>query len=93
MLLKKITFLFFFLAVILSAQDLTATQKLPDTIIPGADFVVEISLTKTAETSFAKFFQEMPANYTPSEIDSKAGNFTFADNGAKIVWLSLPAED
>ena len=39
-----------------------------------------------------KFFQPLPEGFTASDIDSKGGSFTFAENGAKIVWIAPPGE-
>jgi len=75
------------------AQDVTATVKVPNSVAPGKDLTVEVSVNKPGVSGFMKYFQDLPANYTAADIDSKGGNFTNADNGAKIIWISPPSAD
>ncbi|MCW3086558.1 MAG: hypothetical protein JWP12_3924 [Bacteroidetes bacterium] len=93
--LKKLNMLLLILTASLaaSAQDITATVKTVSSAAPGKDFTVEITVNKAGVSGFMKYFQELPANYTATDIDSKGGNFTFADNGAKIIWISPPSTD
>jgi hypothetical protein len=74
------------------AQDLTATQTIPASAAAGSSFTVEISINRGSINGFMKFFQELPAGFTATEIDSKGGSFSFADNGAKVVWIAPPNE-
>lgn len=90
---KYFTFLLLFLTTGLFAQDITATQKIPKTAMPGTEFTVETTIYKAGVTGFMKFFQEIPEGFTATEIESKAGAFTFADGGAKIVWISPPSDE
>lgn len=73
-------------------QDLTATQNVPATAAAGSSFTVEININRGSINGFMKFFQELPPGFTASEIDSKGGSFSFADNGAKVVWIAPPNE-
>ncbi|MGZ4056677.1 MAG: hypothetical protein ACXVPU_11125 [Bacteroidia bacterium] len=73
-------------------QEILATQKIPASAMPGTDFVVETTVNRGSVTGFMKFFQELPEGYTATDIESKGGSFTYADNGAKIVWLAPPSE-
>jgi hypothetical protein len=74
------------------AQDLTATQTIPASAAAGSSFTVEININRGSINGFMKFFQELPAGFTATEIDSKGGSFSFADNGAKVVWIAPPNE-
>ncbi len=88
-------FVFSFLILVSArafAQDLTATQTFPSSVAPGSTFTVEININRGAINGFMKFFQELPAGFTATEIDSKGGSFSFADNGAKVVWIAPPNE-
>ncbi|HEX8517010.1 MAG TPA: hypothetical protein VF868_12475 [Bacteroidia bacterium] len=92
--MRKITsFILLILTSISYGQDITATLKAPSSIEPGKDLPVEITVNKAGVTGFIKYFQELPAGFTAADIDSKGGNFTYADNGAKIIWISPPADD
>jgi hypothetical protein len=88
-------FVFGFLILITAGafgQDLTATQTFPSTAAAGSSFTVEININRGSINGFMKFFQELPPGFTASEIDSKGGSFSFADNGAKVVWIAPPNE-
>lgn len=74
------------------AQEITASQKIPASALPGTDFTVETTINKGTATGFMKFFQEIPAGFTAADIESKGGSFTFADGGAKVVWISPPSD-
>ncbi len=93
--LKKLNILLLILtaSMAVSAQDITATVKTVSSAAPGKDFTVEITVNKAGVSGFMKYFQDLPANYSATDIDSKGGNFTFADNGAKIIWISPPGTD
>lgn len=77
---------------LLRSQELTATQNFETTVKPGGVLKVEITINKGAITGFMKFSQDLPEGYTASLVDSKGGSFSYADNMAKIVWISPPAE-
>lgn len=93
--LRKLNILLLFISISYSnyAQDLTATVKTVNSVAPGKEFTVEVSVNKPGINGFMKYFQDLPMGYTAADIDSKGGNFTFADNGAKIIWISPPSTD
>lgn len=74
------------------AQDLTASQTVPSSVAAGSSYTTEVTINRGSINGFMKFFQELPAGFTATEIDSKGGSFSFADNGAKIVWIAPPNE-
>lgn len=90
---KYFSLLFLFLSVGLSAQNITGTQKIPANALPGTDFIVETTVNKGTIKDFMKFFQEIPEGLVASEIESQGGTFTFADGGAKIVWITPPKDE
>lgn len=85
--------LFFFLTNRLFGQEITASQKIPTSALPGTNFIVETTINKGKIRDFMKFFQEIPEGLTATEIESQTGTFTFADGGAKIVWISPPMDE
>jgi cell division septation protein DedD len=88
-------FFFSFLILVTAgafAQDLTATQTFPSSVAAGSSFTVEININRGSINGFMKFFQELPPGFVATEIDSKGGSFSFADNGAKVVWIAPPNE-
>jgi hypothetical protein len=88
---SQLILLFLFSGTLFS-QEITATQKIPASALPGTDFVVETTINKGSSTGFMKFFQELPAGFTAVDIESKGGSFTFADGGAKVVWIAPPQD-
>jgi hypothetical protein len=88
---------FFFILSLFSfhcfSQDLTATVSTVSSVKSGQDFIVELTVNKPASSGFMKYFQELPAGYSAFGIESKGGDFKFADNGAKIVWVAPPMEN
>src|SRR4051812_48359581 len=90
--LKKLSLLLVLLfPFFMNAQDVTATVKVPANASPGNDITIEITINKGEVNGFMKYFQPIPEGYSTNEVDSKTGSFTFADNGAKIIWISPPA--
>ena len=90
---KFFTLTLLLLTAHLFAQEVTATQKIPKSALPGTDFTIETTVNRAKVNGFMKFFQELPEGFTASEIESKGGTFTFVDGGAKIVWISPPVDD
>jgi hypothetical protein len=91
--IRQLVFCFLtFITAGVFAQDLTATQNVPSSAAAGSSFIVEININRGSINGFMKFFQELPVGFTASEIDSKGGSFSFADNGAKVVWIAPPSE-
>ncbi|MCA0429605.1 MAG: SPOR domain-containing protein [Bacteroidetes bacterium] len=70
----------------------TITNNLVPKIAPNSDLKLEIKLNKGAISNFSKFQIDVPNGITVTEGDSKTGNFTFENNRAKIVWVSIPTE-
>lgn len=86
----------FFIACFLSLNSFFAqvsmTANIPTELAPGSNRTVEVKINKGAISNFSKYQIDVPANVTLSEIDSKTGNFSFENNRAKIVWVSIPVE-
>lgn len=84
-----ITFFFVRMAV---SQEITATQKIPEKVLPGTEYIAEIMINKDINTSYLKFSQRLPPSFTATEINSKNGKFSFKDGLVKIAWIFPPAE-
>lgn len=68
------------------------STNIPASLPAGSNTEVEVLVNKGSISNFAKYQLDVPAGVTVSEIDSKSGNFTFENNRAKIVWVSVPSE-
>lgn len=71
---------------------ITITSNLPSNINAGSSFDAEVKINKGTVGNFAKYQMDAPAGYVVSAIDVKGGNFTFENQRAKIVWVSIPSE-
>lgn len=56
------------------------------------EIIVTITVEKGATTGFAKLQETLPVGFTASNIDASQGVFSFVDQKAKFLWMSLPAE-
>ncbi len=74
------------------AQEVKLSHNLPATLNVGQTYDAEFTVAKSNIGSFAKFQCELPPGFNAENIDSKTGNFTFENNRAKIVWVSIPAD-
>ncbi len=60
---------------------------------PGTEFNVEVTVNKSQVTGFAKLQFELPEGCSAELVESKGASFTFKDQKAKFIWMSLPPEE
>lgn len=60
---------------------------------PGSEFNVEVTVNKSQITGFAKLQFELPEGCSAELVESKGASFTFKDQKAKFIWMSLPPEE
>ena len=91
---KKVFFILscFFLLLGTRAQNVKYSTNLPANMTPGQTFNLEVNISKGSLNSFAKFQMDLPAGFSATPTDIKGGNWTFDQQRAKIVWVSIPAE-
>jgi len=70
----------------------TVTGNFPKNVKPNTEFVSEITINKGSVSGFSKLQLEVPQGITVKELESKSGNFSFAGNIAKIIWMSTPSD-
>jgi hypothetical protein len=90
---SKITgviFIFVLLTLSMVGQDLKITTNIPENLNAGQSYDVDINISKGSVSSFAKFQMDLPFGYTATSIDAKTGNWSFDNQRAKIVWVSVP---
>ncbi|HUW05283.1 MAG TPA: SPOR domain-containing protein [Williamwhitmania sp.] len=56
------------------------------------DYIVNILVSKGTADKFAKIEEDIPEGFKAESIDSKDGIFTFKDQKAKFLWMTLPPE-
>jgi len=91
--LKLVVSFFLFFILNISFAQLTATQTLPANVAAGGSFVLKVTINRGEIDGFMKFSQSLPDGFTAEDIDDKGGDFTFAKNEVKIIWLNPPKEN
>lgn len=73
--------------------DISVTLNVPDEVVAGNSFTVEITISKPDLKSFGRYKQDLPIGYTATPINTYNGDFTFKDHIVKIVWNpKLPSD-
>lgn len=70
----------------------TVTGNFPKNVKPNTEFTSEITVKKGSISGFSKLQLEVPQGITVKELESKSGNFSFAGNIAKIIWMATPTD-
>lgn len=91
--MKKALTLLGFVISFTSFSQITITANLPQTISAGSSVDAEVKINKGAVGNFAKYQMDVPGGYIVTAGDVKGGNFTFENQRAKIVWVSVPSEN
>ncbi len=90
--MKKILTFFALTSFTAVFSQITVTANLPSNIAAGSAIDAEVKINKGAVGNFAKYQMDVPTGYAVSSVDAKGGNFTFENQRAKIVWVSVPGE-
>jgi hypothetical protein len=90
--MKTYAIILFSLFLSIAGAQVTVQTNLPASLAPGQEYLIEVKINKGSIANFAKYQIDVPAGVTVTEGDTRTGNFTFDDNRAKIVWVSIPAE-
>ncbi len=56
------------------------------------EIIVTISVEKGSTAGFAKLQETLPVGFTATNIEASQGVFSFVDQKAKFLWMSLPSE-
>lgn len=73
-------------------SQVSVNANIPTTVSSGSSVDAEVKIVKGAIGNFAKYQMDVPVGYVVTATDPKGGNFTFENQRAKIVWVSVPAE-
>ncbi|MEO6883429.1 MAG: hypothetical protein ABI199_05330 [Bacteroidia bacterium] len=74
-----------------SAANITSVRVVPTGDVSGS-FTVSLSLNRSNVTGFAKLEETLPIGFTATAIDKDGASFSFSDQKAKFIWLSLPSD-
>ena len=72
--------------------DIKITQDAPPTVMPGSETKVTVTVEKGDLSGFAKLQIDLPEGFTCTAIETKGASFTFSDQKAKFIWMSLPTQ-
>ncbi|MBK8948466.1 MAG: hypothetical protein IPM68_06280 [Flavobacteriales bacterium] len=72
--------------------DIKITQDVPATVMPGSETKVTLTVEKGDLSGFAKLQIDLPEGFTCTAIETKGASFTFSDQKAKFIWMSLPTQ-
>ena len=81
-----------FLMNLFTAEDVSIKNNLPAMVEPGTKSLVEMTIDKGAIQGFSKLELAAPTGFTISAAEVKGASFTFSNQQAKFVWMTLPSE-
>lgn len=90
--MKKIVIFFALINYSSFIAQISINANIPSTISVGNSADIEVKINKGNVSSFAKYQMDVPLGIVVSSVDSKSGNFTFENQRAKIVWVSVPTD-
>jgi cell division protein FtsN len=89
--MKKFLTIFAISSYSIMLSQITISANIPS-LSAGSSTDAEVKITKGTVSNFAKYQMDVPAGIIVSSVDAKSGNFTFENQRAKIVWVSVPGE-
>jgi cell division septation protein DedD len=90
--MKKLLTVFALTSFTAVFSQITITSNLPTNINAGASIDAEVKINKGTVGNFAKYQMDVPVGYAVTAVEVKSGNFTFENQRAKIVWVSVPSD-
>jgi hypothetical protein len=81
-----------FLMNLFTAEDVLIKNNLPAMLEPGSKTLVEMTIEKGAIQGFSKLELTAPTGFTIEAAEIKGASFTFSNQQAKFVWMTLPSE-
>lgn len=90
--MKKILTFFAIASFTSVFSQITINANFPSNMNSASTVDADVKINKGAVGNFAKYQLDVPAGYVISIVDAKGGNFTFENQRAKIVWVSVPSE-
>ena len=77
---------------IFDLNDVEITHNIPDYLVAGKVYDVDIVVKKGSIGGFAKFQMEVPDGINVRAIETRNSSFTFKSNIVKNIWMSVPEE-
>lgn len=90
--MKKLLFIAAISSYFASYSQISITTNIPSNVSVGSNIDVDVKIEKGGIGNFAKYQIDVPEGYSVFSTENKGGNFTFDQQRAKIVWVSVPSE-
>ncbi len=71
-------------------EDVEISHNIPDYLIAGSSYDVDITIQKGEITGFAKFQMEVPDGIEVKSVEINNSSFTFSDGVVKNIWMTIP---
>lgn len=89
---KILPFVLSLVAFTHAGAQISVSSVIPSSIPAGTSVDADVKINKGNIGNFAKYQMDVPPGYVVSSVDAKSGNFTFENQRAKIVWVSVPSD-
>lgn len=90
--MKKLLTIFALTSFSTIFSQIAINANFPSSMNPGSSIDADVKINKGTIGNFAKYQMDVPLGFMISSVDPKGGNFTFENQRAKIVWVSVPNE-
>lgn len=90
--MKKLLTIFALTSFTTIFSQITINGNFPTSMGAGSSIDADVKINKGTVGNFAKYQMDVPAGIIVSSVDAKNGNFTFENQRAKIVWVSVPSD-
>jgi cell division protein FtsN len=90
--MKKLLTIFALSSFTAAFSQITINANFPSSMNSASTIDADVKINKGTVGNFAKYQLDVPTGYVISVVDAKGGNFTFENQRAKIVWVSVPSD-
>ncbi len=90
--MKKLLFIAAITSYLASYSQISISTNIPSNVSFGSNIDVDVKIVKGGIGNFAKYQMDVPLGYSVFSTENKGGNFTFDEQRAKVVWVSVPSE-
>lgn len=74
----------------LSFEDVGIMHNIPDYLVAGSSYDIDVTIEKGSIEGFAKFQMEVPDGINVKSVEISNSSFTFNDGVIKNIWMTIP---
>lgn len=74
----------------LNFEDVEITHNIPEFLVSGSTYDVDITIDKGSIEGFAKFQMDVPDGIEVKSVEIRNSSFTFSDGVVKNIWMNIP---